>query len=95
MMIKLSTLKQISKEITSNPIKGVTSVARDVTAHTTLEKSPVVDTFVKSKPQNYIFGLKPKALIQELVSKKTSAFGKDANVFAIPNHENLCNIATV
>ena len=89
MMIKLSTLKQIPKEITSNSINSVARVVRDVTAHTSLEKSPAVDTFVKSKSQNYILGLKPKALIQELVSKKTSAFGKDANVFPIPNQENL------
>ena len=88
-MLNLSTIKSLSHHIVS-PVKAVRSAIKAMTPTIgRLEKSPIQDTLVKMNPQNYILGSNPKKMIQELTSKVSSSFGKDASVFEIPNQENL------
>ena len=88
-MLNLSTIKSLSHHIVS-PVKAVKSAIKAMTPTIgRLEKSPIQDTLVKMNPQNYILGANPKKMIQELTSKVSSSFGKDASVFEIPNQENL------
>ena len=88
-MIKLSNIQRYSKEVVSNPIKSIKRVFSMITKPNMLETSPVADTLVKIHPQNYILGSSPKKMLEKLTAGGTSSIGKDAGVFAIPNHENL------
>lgn len=84
-MIKLSLLKQYSKQVVSSPIKTVKRAIGAVSSR--LESSPAKDTFIKTHDD--IFKTNPKIVINKLISKKTLAMGKDAMVFQLPGHEDM------
>ena len=79
-MLKLSCLKQYTKQLVSSPIK----VIRRVISPSKLESSPAKDTFIKTCDD--IFKTNPKTVINQLISQKTLAVGKDAAVFPLPEH---------
>lgn len=87
-MIKISGLRYIPEKIASTKFLGVTK-AHLFAIPKSLEASPIKDTLIKTNPQNFILGSNPKKLIKEITSVDTSAIGKDAAVFQIPNQDGL------
>ena len=84
-MLKLSLLKQYSKQVVTSPIKAVRCAIGSVSSK--LESSPVQDTFIKT--HNDIFKTNPKNVINGLIHNKTLAMGKDAVVFPLPLHDDM------
>ncbi len=84
-MLKLSLLKQYSKQVVTSPIKAVRRAIGSVSSK--LESSPVQDTFIKT--HNDIFKTNPKNVINGLIHNKTLAMGKDAVVFPLPGHDDM------
>ena len=82
-MLKLFCLKQYTKQLVSSPIKAI----RRVISPSKLESSPAKDIFVKT--YNDIFKTNPKTVINQLISQKTLAVGKDAAVFPLPGHSDM------
>lgn len=84
-MLKLSLLKQYTKQVVSSPINAIRRVAG--MSASKLESSPACDTFVKS--HNDIFRTNPKIVLNQILSQKTLAIGKDAAVFPLPGHSDM------
>ena len=84
-MLKLSLLKQYSKQVVTSPIKAVRRAIGSVSSK--LESSPVQDTFIKTHYD--IFKTNPKNVINSLIHNKTLAMGKDAVVFPLPGHDDM------
>lgn len=85
-MLKINSLKNIySHNVVSNPVKTVKTFFKGLTSHS-LESSPKADVLIKSKnPATEILGTDIKSTIKNIVSVDSSAMGKDAKVFTIPN----------
>ena len=82
-MLKLSCLKQYTKQLVSSPIKAI----RRAILPSKLESSPAKDTFIKTCDD--IFNTNPKIVIDKLIAQNTTAIGKDAAVFQLPEHPGM------